>query len=124
MDSPHQEPDRRRIVVIGPCASGKTSLTTRLQRLGYDARACGQEHSEIPELWRHQAPDVLVGLRIELATLRSRRSPTWPGSIYARQLERLASGFANADLLVDSEAFDQEGVVGEVVAWLRAHPAS
>ncbi len=114
--------DQRRIVVIGPCASGKTSLTTRLQRLGFDARACGQEHSEIPELWRHLEPDVLVGLQIHLDTLRRRRSSTWPGSIYERQLTRLASGFSHADLVIDCDEIDQDGVVEEVVAWLEAHP--
>ena len=115
-------PDPRRIVVIGPCASGKTSLTTRLQRLGYDALACGQEHSEIAELWKHQQPDVVIGLRIGLDTLRQRRSAGWPESIYERQMNRLESGYRNADLVIDCDAVDQEAVSEQVVAWLRAHP--
>ena len=114
--------DTRRVVVIGPCASGKTSLTTRLQALGYDARACGQEHSEIPGLWRRQQPDVLIGLRIDLETLRSRRSSTWSHRIYERQLDRLRSGFEHADLVIDCAAIDQEAVVQTVVRWLEEHP--
>ena len=115
-------PDPRRIVVIGPCASGKTSLTSHLQRLGYDALACGQEHSEITELWRHQEPDVVIGLRIELDTLRRRRSSDWPEEIYDRQMTRLESGYRNADLMVDSDEIDQEEVADQVVAWLTGHP--
>lgn len=121
MDAPSQ-PDRRRIVVIGPCASGKTSLSRGLQALGFDARACGQEHSEIRELWRHMDPDVLIGLWIDLQTLRDRRSSSsWSGDIYARQQERLASGYAHADLVLDCHDIGQEDVVREVVAWLRVH---
>lgn len=117
-----QPPDSRRIVVIGPCASGKTSLTTRLQQLGYDAMACGQEHSEITELWKHQQPDVLIGLRIELDTLRQRRSEAWSEDIYARQMTRLESGYQNAHLLIDCDAVDQQAVVDLVVGWLGSNP--
>jgi GTPase SAR1 family protein len=118
MDS-SQARDCRRIVVIGPCASGKTTLTTRLRALGYDARACGQEHSEIRELWQHLEPDVLIGLRIDLATLRHRRSAGWSNRLYARQLERLRSGYDHADLVIDADRNDQESVLEAALRWLR-----
>jgi hypothetical protein len=124
MEAP-QHPDPRRIVVIGPCASGKTSLSTRLQRLGYDAHACGQEHSDIPTLWDHQHPDVVIGLAIELSTLRARRrSETWPDRLYAVQHDRLKSGYARADLILDCDDIDQETVLTSVVDWLDRHPAA
>lgn len=119
-----EQPDRRKFVVIGPCASGKTSLTRCLQAKGFDAHVCGQEHSEIPELWKHLEPDVLIGLRIDLETLRARRSSSWPGLLYARELERLASGFAHADLILDCRGIDQRSVVNEVLAWLAEHPST
>lgn len=123
MDTLHRS-DHRRVVVIGPCASGKSTLTRRLQALGFDARACGQEHSEIRELWRHLEPDVLIGLWIDLETLRKRRSSgSWSGSIYARQQERLASGYAHADLVINCHDIDQDEVEREVLAWLRTHAA-
>jgi hypothetical protein len=114
--------DTRRVVVIGPCASGKTSLTTRLQSLGYDARACGQEHSEIPDLWQHLNPDVLIGLHIDLETLRKRRSASWSDRIYTRQIERLRTGFERADLVIDCDSIDQEMVARQVIGWLERHP--
>lgn len=116
-------PDRRRVVVIGPCASGKTTLTQRLQERGFDARACGQEHSEIRELWKHMEPDVLIGLWIDLETLRDRRSSgSWSGAIYARQQQRLASGYAQADLVIDCHDIDPNEVERDVLEWLREHP--
>ncbi len=117
-----QPPDPRRIVVIGPCASGKTSLTARLQHVGYDALACGQEHSDIAELWKHQQPDVVIGLRIGLDTLRRRRSEAWSEDIYTRQMTRLESGYRNAHLLIDCDAVDQQAVFDRVVGWLAEHP--
>jgi len=66
--------DERLIVVVGPCASGKTTLVRGLQSCGYRAMVSGQEHSEIPTLWRRTAPDVTIGLIVDLATIRRRRS--------------------------------------------------
>lgn len=118
-----RRPDPRRVVVIGPCASGKTSLTTRLQRLGYDAHACGQEHSDIPTLWQHQQPDLVIGLSITLDTLRARRrSDSWSGQIFSRQMERLRCGFDHADLMIDCNDIDQQTVLDSVLAWMRQHP--
>jgi epoxyqueuosine reductase QueG len=120
----HGKPDSRRIVVIGPCASGKTTLVARLKDLGYDAHACGQEHSEITELWRHLNPAVVIGLQIDLDTLRQRRSATWSDRLYARQLTRLESGYDRADMLIDCDTFNADEVIRQVVDWLvKTHAA-
>ena len=117
---PSEKPsDPRRIVVIGPCAAGKTTLATRLRELGYDARVSGQEHSEIVNLWARLEPHVLIGLRIGLETLRGRRSATWSDRIYARQLERLRPGYEHADLVIDADANDEAAVLATVVSWLQ-----
>jgi dienelactone hydrolase len=111
--------DPRRIVVVGSCASGKSSLVAALASLGYDAHVCGQEHSIVRELWRHSRPDVLIALAVDLSTIRRRRSPTWPESIYAAQQERLASAFAAADLVIDTIRLDLDGVIASATDWLR-----
>ena len=122
---PSENPtDPRRIVVIGPCAAGKTTLATRLRELGYDARVSGQEHSEIVDLWARLEPDVLIGLRIDLETLRGRRSASWSDRIYARQQERLRSAYEHADLVIDADAIDVDAVVATVVSWLQRHGES
>ncbi|HEX5500302.1 MAG TPA: hypothetical protein VFX03_13780, partial [Thermomicrobiales bacterium] len=68
---------RPRIVVVGPCASGKSTLARGLRERGFDAEVCGQEHSDIASLWRHTAPDVVIALSVDLATIRDRRGDDW-----------------------------------------------
>jgi len=107
------------VVIVGPCASGKSTLAAALRDRGLDTRIVAQEHSIVADLWRRQRPDVLIGLDVDLATLRARRAPTWPASVYASQQERLAPAFAAADLVVDTTPLDAEAVVGIVLAWLQ-----
>ena len=116
--------DARRIVVVGHCASGKSSVVAALRELGYDAHVCGQEHSIVRDLWRHSRPDVLVALAVDLPSIRRRRSPTWPAPIYEAQQQRLAPAFAAADLVIDTTRHDLAGVVAIASAWLQESRAS
>lgn len=113
--------DHRKIILVGPCASGKTTLASYLQAHGHNVRVCGQEHSGIRDFWRHLSPDVLVALDVDLVTLRQRRSAEWPEHLYLVQRGRLASAFAAADIIVDSTRNDADAVADRVLAWLRAN---
>jgi GTPase SAR1 family protein len=97
-----------RVVVIGPCASGKTTLVEGLKREGYDAVVCGQEHSEITNLWQHSEPDLLVMLEVSLKSIRVRRGEDWPESIYLAQLDRLRDARMAADLIIDTSIFSAD----------------
>lgn len=110
--------DRRRIVVVGPCASGKTTLTRALTEAGYDARACGQEHSGVPDLWRRLQGDILIALDVDIDTLRARRGESWSAALLERQHQRLAQAYAAADLVLDSGRIDQRGVYAAVTGLL------
>ncbi len=90
------------IVVVGPCASGKTTLARELGKAGIAVRICGQEHSSIRDLWQKMHPDLLVALSIDLPTLRERRHESWPEHLFMVQQARLASAFASADLIIDT----------------------
>ena len=111
--------DDRLIVVVGPCASGKSTLVRGLQSRGYRAMVSGQEHSEIPTLWRRTDPDVTIGLNVDLATIRRRRSAGWPESIYLRQQERLRNAFACAAIVLDTAVMGPEQTLQAVVELLR-----
>ena len=111
--------DPPRVVVVGPCASGKTTLVRGLRRLGYEATVSGQEHSEIPTLWRHAEPDVVVALDVDLPTVRRRRGEDWPEWLYLVQRRRLRQAVAAADVRVDTSGLDEEAVLRRVVAQLR-----
>jgi ATPase subunit of ABC transporter with duplicated ATPase domains len=112
--------DSRRIVVVGPCASGKSTLVTALRLFGYDAQVSAQEHSEIASLWQHTQPDILVALNVDLAAIRRRRGQDWPSWLHDLQHKRLRAAAEAADLTVDTTKLDQQAVFDRVVAFLQS----
>ncbi len=107
-----------RIVVVGPCASGKSTLVERLRSHGHDAYAVAQEHSAVRDLWRRKDPDVLIALDVSLEVVRQRRSPEWLEAVYVRQHDRLATAYAAADLVIDTAAHDADQVEAIAVAYI------
>jgi len=101
-----------KIAVIGPCASGKSTLVRSLCAAGYDARVCAQEHSEIPTLWEHGHPDMVIALAINLATLRHRRGDEWLEALYITQLRRLTRAVDAAFVVLNTTELDS----GETLA--------
>lgn len=110
-----------RVVVVGPCASGKTTLVENLKLLGVDARVSGQEHSAVRNLWRSLDPDVLIALEVDLETLRSRRTEVWPKTIYDLQLERLREAFDVADIVIDTAAHSEDETVRVALNLIERH---
>lgn len=114
-----------RISVVGPCASGKTTLVRALRMHGYDAHVTSQEHSGVQELWRRQQPDVLVALQADLESIRlRRRDPRWRRDVWSAQQSRLTNAFDHADLIVDSTERSTTDIVAEVLRFLDARAAS
>lgn len=109
------------IVIVGPCASGKSTLAAGLRAKGFTVRIVAQEHSAVPHLWQRSQPDMLIALDVDLEHLRARRSPTWLASIYASQRSRLAHAFAAADLVVDTSALSAAEVIEAVLGWMMAN---
>jgi energy-coupling factor transporter ATP-binding protein EcfA2 len=113
----------RKIVVVGPCAAGKSTLVTALRGLGYDAHVSGQEHSEIAMLWQHSHPDVLIALEVDISAVRDRRGGSWPEWLHDRQVRRLAAASRAADLAIDTTAISPQTLVDRVVAYLQRREA-
>ncbi len=99
-----------KVAVVGPCASGKSTLVANLRRNGVDAYSVAQEHSVVLDLWAHQQPDLLICLEADLEVVRDRRGPAWRERVYLDQIERLRNAIAAASLVVDT------GVVSEADA--------
>jgi GTPase SAR1 family protein len=116
MDADQAQPQSLKIIIVGACASGKSTLVERLRGLGYDAAVCAQEHSEIQNLWRRTEPDIVVYLDVDLSTIRARRGEEWPQTIYETQLRRLQAARAGADVIVDSVRMNQDAVLARVLA--------
>jgi ATPase subunit of ABC transporter with duplicated ATPase domains len=123
-DAPRTFSDPRRIVVVGPCAAGKSTLVSALQSRGYDARVSGQEHSEISTLWQHAEPDVLVLLDVDITAVRERRGGPWPEWLHDLQVKRLTAAAKAADLAIDTTAHSAESVIERVVTYLEDRPVS
>src|ERR671910_1825603 len=110
--------DSRKIVVVGPCAAGKSTLVAALRALGYDAHVSGKEHSEIATLWQRSQPDVLIALDVDITAVRDRRGGPWPEWLHDLQVRRLAAASQAADLVIDTTMHSAETVVERVVAYL------
>ncbi len=123
-DAPATAPESRKIVVVGPCAAGKSTLVTALQALGYDAHVSGQEHSEIATLWQHSQPDVLIALEVDISAVRDRRGDSWPEWLHDLQVRRLAAASRAADLAIDTSTLSVQAVFARVVAYLERLDAS
>lgn len=105
-----------RIVVVGPCASGKSTLVSGLRAHGYDALVSGQEHSDIPSLWQHANPDLLIALQADLPTVRARREDDrWPAWLFARQQHRLREAVTHADVVIDTSGQDAVTVLAQAI---------
>lgn len=99
-----------KIAVVGPCASGKSTLVSRLLENGYDAHAIAQEHSAVRDLWKSRKPDRLIALDVSLDVVRQRRSPDWLEAVYERQHQRLKNAYAAADIVIDTAENDADAV--------------
>ena len=112
-----------KIVVVGPCAAGKSTLVKALRALGYDAHASGQEHSEIATLWKRLDPDVLIALDVDISAVRARRGGSWPEWLHDLQVRRLAAASRAAHLAIDTTMLSPDSVIDRVVAYLQREVA-
>ncbi|HNS39887.1 MAG TPA: hypothetical protein PKJ56_06525 [Promineifilum sp.] len=109
-----------RVAVVGPCASGKSTLVKALREAGYDARHPAQEHSFVKDMWRRLInPDVLIYLDLSHETYRQRRPKDDAGPEYLEmQRGRLAHAREHADLVVDTSGMTADEVREQVLIYL------
>ncbi|MFT4036576.1 MAG: hypothetical protein QM692_00240 [Thermomicrobiales bacterium] len=120
----HDDNATPRIVVVGTCASGKSTLVTALRSHGYDAHSAAQEHSAVARLWQRSSPDVLIALVASIDAVRARRGETWPEWLHTAQRERLQTAENEADLVIDTSGRSAEEVQQIAVAFLETRAAS
>ena len=110
-----------RIVVVGPCTAGKTTLVSNLRRLGYNIHSCAQEHSGFVKLWKVRCrADVLIHLDAELETNARRQKRTdWTTARLDAQRRRLADAREHCDLYLRTDDLTREQVAMAVDAFLR-----
>ena len=110
------------IGIVGPCGSGKTTLTEALDSLGYPARHIAQEHSYVKDMWKRITnPDLLVFLQVSYAVSQQRRSMNWTEAEYNEQQRRLSHARERADLYLDTDSLSIEEVLEQVLAFIKAN---
>lgn len=110
-----------RIKVVGPCASGKSTLAAGLRRLGYDAASAAQDHSFVPDMWRRlNPPDLLIYLDVTLQTARERgrAGHGWDQAYLDEQHERLRHARAHCDLYLPTDGLGKGEVLEQAVAFV------
>lgn len=109
--------------VVGPCKSGKSTLVAGLRQLGYAARGCAQEHSDVPTMWQRIAPaGWLIYLDVSLETIQARAQRSdWSAEILEQQHSRLAHARQHCDLLINTDDVAPAVVLDQVVNLLQRH---
>ena len=108
------------IGVVGPCASGKTTLIEGLTRQGYRTRHIAQEHSYVKDMWQRLTnPDILIFLDVAYSTTRQRRKLDWTVSDWQEQQRRLSHAKEHADLYLDTDKLSIEEVLDKAVGYIQ-----
>ncbi|HEY3423585.1 MAG TPA: hypothetical protein VGL27_02220 [Negativicutes bacterium] len=108
-----------RIVVVGVCASGKTTLVKGLCALGIDAYNVAQEHSCVKKLWKKRNPDILVMLDATLDLINRRRIVYWGEERLLLQRERLRDAREHSDVYIQTDLLTQAEVIQTVIEYIR-----
>jgi hypothetical protein len=115
-----------RIKVVGPCASGKSTLAAGLRQAGYDACSAAQDHSYVPDMWqRLNPPDLLVYLDVTLeeAWRRGRAGSGWDQDYLDTEHHRLRHARAHCDLYLLTDRLTAEEVLARVRHYVEHHPS-
>ena len=107
------------IGIVGTCAAGKTTLTVNLKSLGYRVKHIAQEHSYVPYMWQKiTKPDILIYLDVSYENTLLRRKLSWSRDEFEDQLRRLDHARQHADLVIDTDLLDVQGVLQKVESFL------
>lgn len=113
------------IGVVGPCASGKSTITSEMEALGYHTRHIAQEHSYVKDMWQRLTnPDILVFLQVSYPISLERRNLDWKEKDYDEQQRRLAHARENADVFIDTDDLSIEEVVQKILDFIHQNSSS
>jgi ABC-type glutathione transport system ATPase component len=116
-----EEPALKPLIgVVGPCASGKSTLIAGLTRLGYKTRHIAQEHSFVKDMWQRLTnPYLLIFLDVSYPSSRARRKLDWTEEDWQEQQRRLSHARAHADLYLDTDNLGIDEVLQKVKEFIE-----
>ncbi len=110
------------IAVVGPCASGKSTLVEGLRERGYNAREVAQEHSYVDTMWqRVSQPDLLIYLGVSQEVASQRRASEADSAWWEALERRLHHARQHADLCVRTDNLGPEEVLDRALGFLEHH---
>jgi deoxyadenosine/deoxycytidine kinase len=118
MDTLHQKTCV--VGVVGPCASGKSTLISALKQEAIEFRHIAQEHSYVQNMWKQLTnPDVLIFLDASYEVTCQRRRLNWTEAEYAEQHRRLAHARQHADLYILTDHLSALEVQAKISSFLN-----
>lgn len=112
-------PDEPIIGVVGPCASGKSTLVADLKSRNINARHIAQEHSYVQDMWKQIGnPDLLIYLDVSFEVSMTRTGTTWTRVIFDKQVARLEHAREHADIYIQTDILTPEQVINQVLEYL------
>jgi deoxyadenosine/deoxycytidine kinase len=108
------------IGIVGPCASGKTTLIANLKNISIEARHIAQEHSYVLTMWKQITnPDLLIFLDASYPETIKRRKLNWSLDEYQEQHRRLSHARQNADFYLFTDEISPDEVLSMVLGFLN-----
>ena len=108
------------IGIVGPCKSGKTTLSVGLNKLGQNSKTIAQEHSFSPSMWKKITnPDILIYLNVDFENTIKRSDLNWLPKDLEKQKKRLTNALAEADLVVETSNLNITEVLIKVNSYLK-----
>jgi cytidylate kinase len=116
-----EPPSSRPLIgIVGPCGSGKSTLSAGLKNYGYACRHIAQEHSYVQAMWQKiSKPDILIYLNASFPVSTRRRRLNWQEEDYEEQLRRLHHARQHANLVIDTDNLTPGQVLQKVLDYLK-----
>jgi deoxyadenosine/deoxycytidine kinase len=109
------------IGVVGPCASGKSTLITGFNLENIRFRHIAQEHSYVAAMWQRLTnPDFLIFLDASYPVTLQRRNLNWTMDEYQEQHRRLSHARIHADCYILTDDLSPVDVRNRVLEFLQS----
>lgn len=104
------------LVLVGVCASGKTTVSAALKAHGISAHPVAQEHSRVPGLYR-RSDGLVVVLGATWETVHRRRKLSWNPAFYHEEWDRIREARRDAALIIHTDWLGASDVAARITGW-------
>ena len=109
-----------RIVIVGPCGAGKSTLAEGLTARHFPARQITQEHSFVPNMWKLLSkPDILIYLDASFEVCNQRKPLDWGPKDHTEQIRRLAHARQHCDIYLPTDGLTPDEILRSVLQSLQ-----